>query len=854
MRRPETLWQQYEGKAYAELMRGGGVWPRQIRPCSLEPPLEPFDRHSLNVWDCVSNGWEAPWENGLIRRMLNNVPVHGLDDPLTLPELPCNNYDDLVPIVIEQFPEDFTTIPKAEQFLLSFPIIRRPVSFEILGVGPQPIFDYEKFAELRKKPSPRNFDDAISGWSDPFTRSQFVCHRGDALLLRNQLIAQYPNSAVVVGKRLTSDDTLPDRVQHEGSYGGSLAFHHFYCQPLRTYGKLDPDPLGVAIAAMDHLDKDQWALLQVLFQPVAQSWAETLTKAVSDPYKPGKFLFNDVSERMLASKFSSPLFAVGVNLVSKTHHVFRQLVGWAEQFASPPQGFFVNQSEWIDGAISSNERDSLSWSVLARCTYRPGMILNAQELASLVHLPSSSIVSERLCSVKTRTRPATASTAEPGSVVLGDNVHRGERKVARIPAGLRARHCYMAGATGTGKSTLLLNMILQDITAGQGVGVLDPHGDLIKAVLQRIPSERAKDVILFDPADEEFPFALNILETKESERERVVAETLMALMQYFPGNWGQRIQRILTNAIHTVLEAIPGATLADVERILADEQFRNDIVANKLRSPRQRVFWTQHYKYMGKNVAEPVFNRLSVFLEHRVVRNIICQRHSAIDFDDLLSHRKILLANLSTGLLTEMCSSTLGSFIVSKILNAALRRAKLPQERRTPWYLYVDEFQSFMNSSVGFERILSEARKYGLVLAGLANQYVGQLSPAVRQAVFGTAGVMIAFRLGVDDANLAAKEFRHFTADEILDLEVGQALVRAGTSRTAYNIETYREPAAPANSSQQAIIDHSRQHFARPRDEVERELHAFGEQSLTSAASRPDFDDDVDPDEDDLVR
>ena len=852
MRRPDTLWQQYEGKAFAELMRGSGIWPLQIHPCSLEPPLEPFDRQSLSIWDCWMNGWEAPWENGHIRRLLNKTPVRNLNDPLTLPELPCSTDEDLVPIVIEQFPEDFTTIPKAEQFLLSFPMIRRPVSFEILGIGPQPMFDYRKLAALRKKPGPRDYDEAITGWSPPFTRSQFVCHRGDAILLRNQLLAQYPNSAVTVGTTLALEDTLPQRVQWDDAYGGSLALHDFYYQPLRTYGKLDADPLGVAIAAMDHLGKEEWALVQVLFQPVYQPWAPTLREAISDPYKPVRLLFTDISHRTLEAKFSSPLFAVSVNLVSKTHHVFRQLVGWAEQFSSPPQGFFVNESEWTDGVIPDYERQSLSWSVLARCTHRPGMILNVQELAGIVHLPSGSVVSERLRAVKSRTRPAVPTSAEPQSVILGNNVHRGERQVARIPAKLRTRHCYVAGASGTGKSTLLLNMILQDVSTGQGVGVLDPHGDLIKAVLRRIPPERTNDVILFDPADKEYPFALNILEAKESERDRVVSETLMALERYFPASWGPRLERILTFTIHTVLEAIPGATLADVERMLVDESFR-DAVAAKAQSPRLREFWEQQFRFMPRNACDPVLNKLSVFLNNRVVRNVICQRHAAVDFDQLLNRGRILLANLSTGLLTEKIAGTFGSFLVTKIVNAALRRASIPEEERRPWYLYVDEFQSFMNLSVGFERILSEARKYKLVLAGLANQYVGQLSPAVRQSVFGNVGVMVAFRLGVDDAHLAAKEFGHFTADEILNLDVGQAIVRAGLSRKTYNVETYPAPAAPPDGPQQAILAHSRRNYSRPREEVELELRGPAAPLTTSDTIETGFDEDVDPYEDDLV-
>ena len=221
--------------------------------------------------------------------------------------------------------------------------------------------------------------------------------------------------------------------------------------------------------------------------------------------------------------------------------------------------------------------------------------------------------------------------------------------------------------------------------------------------------------------------------------------------------------------IRTVLDAIPGATLADVQRMLTDEQYRY-AVADRTKDEELQRFWTGEYRWYPKNVADPVLNKLSVFLLNRQVRNIICQRKSRLDFDRVLSDRTILLANLSTGLLTEKVAGMIGSFLVTKIVNAAFRRAKLPEHERRPFFLYVDEFQSFMNLSIGFERILAEARKYKLVLAGLANQYVGQLTPSVRQAVFGNVGSFIVFRLGVDDAYLVAKELGVFTAEDILNL------------------------------------------------------------------------------------
>lgn len=241
---------------------------------------------------------------------------------------------------------------------------------------------------------------------------------------------------------------------------------------------------------------------------------------------------------------------------------------------------------------------------------------------------------------------------------------------------------------------------------------------------------------------------------------------------------------------------------------------------------------------MPKNAVDPVLNKLSVFLMKRAVRNIVCQRHCAIDFDKVLNSGKILLVNLATGLLTEKTAEVLGSFVVTKIVNAAFRRATLPQHRRRPWHLHIDEFQNFMNISVGFERILAESRKYNLSLH-LANQYAGQLSHSVRQAIFGNIGSMIAFRMGIEDATIVAKEMGVFEASEIMNLEVGEAIARAGSSKTAYNLKTYPDPAIAESDPTAAI--RSRMHFdyATPRKEVDR---VFDQQRQTGPdrQSQPD--------------
>lgn len=830
MQRPQNLWEQFTGKARAEGARGCGIWPVQSHPCHLEPPWEPFDRQELTLWDAAYNGWQAPWEGQAWKRWLfPPTPLLSDGDTISLSEFPHGESSQLARILVEQFPEDASTIAKSDVFLRTLASLTAPVSFEILGMGAQPQFDHEKAGELLAAGQNYRLSETIHGWTEPYVKTQFVAHPSDAKQVAHQLLAQYPNSAVLATNDDDSEDwEIAGDIASADGYGSTLSLLHPYCQRIRIFTKLDPDPLGVVLAAMDHLDRRDWALVQILFQPVSRPWSESLRAAMSNPYS-GKFWFHDITPRLLDDKFSDPLFAVSIRLATRTREAYKHLQGWADQFAAPPQGF--------DFLLDDDEAECLAEAIQYRCTFRPGMLLNIAELASLVHLPGESIVSERLKRVKTRTRPARDVAQLDGSIILGDNIHRGVTKPARISGDKRLEHCYIAGATGTGKSTLMLNLILQDIAAGRGVGVLDPHGDLIHDVLCRIPDDRIDDVVLFDPSDDQFPVALNILEAQdEGESQRIVNETVMALERHFLGSWGPRLQMILSFTLYSVLDAIPDATLADVERMLTDEKLRQDTIF-KIKDPQCVAFWNNQFSHMGKTAADPVLNKLSPFLVDRTVRNIICQRHASIDFDHVLNDGKILLANLSSGKLTESIGGTLGSFLVTKIVNAAFRRAKIPEDQRRPWYLYVDEFQNFMNLSVGFERILTQSRKYKLVLAGLANQYVGQLTPTVRQAIFGNIGTLVVFRLGVEDAQAVAKELGVFTPSEILNQNVGEAIVRSGQSEGAFNLQSHPKSDPSEVDPTHRVQRISRTRYARPVAEVEAEFGATSRLTRIPTAS-----------------
>jgi hypothetical protein len=841
MRCPQSLNEQRIARCNGELFRGNGTWPSWGAFSALEPKFEPFDWSNITRWDLCLGGFTDPYQGEFIDR-LQRLFFPAPAPPIRL----FDNYSDrqwpLHMTKVAPFVDDDVTYANAEQLILALGPAEYPVAFEIFGIGQRGSQRHE---------------------SDGHIEIRFATSDGDLPLLEAQLHSFFPRSAVVSHQYGEEDEDLDwdERLtggedRQDPLFVVPLYLDKPYCFPIRCYPRFETDPLRTAIAVMDELQPGEWALLQVLFSRAQHPWAENLRRACEDPYAKGDLILPGLDRRLLNQKLELPLYAVTVTLAANRQRTLNRLGALLHPFESPHNRLALRDKaawarQWTDSPFPElrHWRDALR----ERETLSPGILLSVAELTGLVHLPHSDLPAERLVRVKSQTRQPPKPVLNASQVVIGTNVHRGQSRQVAIPPDLRSRHCYIAGASGTGKSTLLLNMILQDIGAGHGVGVLDPHGDLIKTVLRYIPKERLDDVVLFDASDTNYPFALNILDARdEAERERIVAETIMALERYFPASWGPRLERILQYTIRTVLHAIPGATLADVEQMLTDTDYREKVLA-KTSDPRMLQFWMTQFKFLPKNACDPVLNKLSVFLLDRNVRNVICQRRSAIDFDAILNQGKILLANLSTGLLTEKVAGTLGSFLVTKIVNAAFRRAGMPESQRRPWYLYVDEFQNFMNVSVGFERILAESRKYKLTLAGLVTQYVGQVSASVRQAILGNVGSLIIFRLGIEDAQTVAKELGVFGAQDVLNLELGQAIVRAGGSSAAFNLQTYPELPPPHDDPTERICAMSRKRYANPRSQVEAEL-----QEMMAVAERleasVDFNREMeDPDESDLV-
>ncbi|OGE79763.1 MAG: hypothetical protein A2660_02085 [Candidatus Doudnabacteria bacterium RIFCSPHIGHO2_01_FULL_45_18] len=424
---------------------------------------------------------------------------------------------------------------------------------------------------------------------------------------------------------------------------------------------------------------------------------------------------------------------------------------------------------------------------------------------------------------------------------MGHNVYRGIDTKIFIERDDRRRHTYIIGRTGTGKTELMKNMAIQDIRAGEGLCIVDPHGDLVEDVLQYIPKERAEDVILFEPFDMDRPLGLNMLEAKDpSAKDFAVQEMIAIFMKLFPPEMiGPMFEHNMRNVMLTLMEdqQYPG-TLADIPRMFTDTDFQKYKVS-KVKDPIVRAFWEKEMAktsdFHKSEMLGYLISKVGRFVENEMMRNIIGQPKSAFDFRKVMDEGKILLINLSKGKTGEVNAKLLGLIIVSKLQMAALSRADVAEENRKDFYLYVDEFQNFVTDS--FATILSEARKYRLNLI-MANQFISQLSQEkegssaldtrMKDAVFGNTGTMISFRIGVEDAEIMGKEFAPvFNEFDVINIDRFQAYVKLmikGTASRPFNMETYPKPAG-ANSELALVIQNlSRLKYGRPYKEVTDEI------------------------------
>ncbi len=595
--------------------------------------------------------------------------------------------------------------------------------------------------------------------------------------------------------------------------------------PLKTYQKMEVDPLNSIINALSKLGKDESLAIQYLVRSAHKGWHRKSRRVVSKINKK-----NSVYTGVWATTFfgsMAEIFYMGSGLKAKNPNdppkklsaAEEELVKAIEQ-KNLKTGLDVciriiacantkeDANRYVDNiGTSFSEFNNFSFGnnfshaqkgdsekIVHDYIYRyfkesQSFLLNSEELASVFHFPLKGTETPNILWLTSKMAPAPADIPNEG-ISLGNNNYRGVKKEIRIKRQDRRRHMYLVGKSGTGKSVLLANMAIQDIQNGEGVCVFDPNGDLITDILDRIPPERAEDVIVFSPGDIERPMALNLLEYDEKYPEQksfVINEMIGILDKLYDlkATGGPMFEQYIRNAMLLIMDdPESGSTLMEIPKVLADEEFRR----YKLSRCKNRTvvdFWHNEAEKAGgeaalANIVPYITSKLTPFISNDMMRPIIGQQKSAFNLRDVMDGQKILLVDLPKGTIGEMNAYLLGMILVGKILMAALSRTDIPPEERKDFYLYIDEFQNFTTTSIC--QILSEARKYALDLI-IAHQYIGQLSKnnnhEIKDAVFGNVGTMVSFKIGSEDAEYLLKEFSPvFNQYDLINVDKGMACVK----------------------------------------------------------------------------
>ncbi len=417
---------------------------------------------------------------------------------------------------------------------------------------------------------------------------------------------------------------------------------------------------------------------------------------------------------------------------------------------------------------------------------------------------------------------------EEDITVFGKTNFRGEEKTFGIKLDDRRRHMYIIGKTGMGKSVLLKNLVIQDILKGNGVAFVDPHGDSAEEVLRFIPKSRVNDLVYFNPSDLENPVAFNILEAVDEDHKHLIASGMMGVFKkIWPDVWSPRMEYILNNTILALLD-YPGSTMLGINRMMAEKEFRDQVI-ERVKDPIVRSFWLEEFgkwdQRFAREATAAIQNKVGQFVSTPIVRHIVGQTKSTINMREIMDQQKILIVNLSKGRIGEEAMALLGGMVVTRLYLAAMERVDQAEKERKDFFLFVDEFQNFATES--FASILSEARKYRLSLI-VAHQYVAQLTEPVRDSVFGNVGTLVSFRVGASDAEFLEKEFEPTVKmNDIINLpkyNIYLKLMIDGVSGDAFSAKGLPPFPLPAVSCMDKAIQHSRERYGRPREEVEAKI------------------------------
>ena len=684
--------------------------------------------------------------------------------------------------------------------------------------------------------------------------------------IEEQIYAQYPTVQISE----VEDYSDESQTGYTSELVSELKLTNNNALPIKTFQSFEVDPLAAITATLAKFEENEEAWIQLVMRPATDVWHKKSEKYIasvrsstsSSPNTMMKALWAPPEgkgsesaklteyEQARASgaedKSHKLAFEATLRIVYKGDVSIQQAQLRMQSIISSYKQFNTTYLNGFEQSKISNNHTQVHNYTIRKLNSAPS-IFNIEEIASLYHLPHTNVETPYILWALSQTAEpppnlpiVTVENQRDISPVASTNF-RGQKLAFGLPRSDRGRHLYILGQTGVGKSGILELLTISDIYSGDGFAIIDPHGDYALNVLRRIPEQRVKDVIYFNPADVDYPIAFNPMEVPDPKLRTHTASEIIGVLKKMFESWGPRLEYILRYSLLALLE-YPNATMLDITRILTDKAFRKDVL-NYVSDPVVLNFWNVEFaswndRFAAEAIA-PVLNKVGAFTANPIVRNIIGQPKSSFNIRQIMDERKILIVNLSRGLVGEDNASLLGALLVTKIQLASMSRADIPVQDRIPFYLYVDEFQHFATDS--FATILSEARKYSLYLA-VANQYIAQMSQEVKDAVFGNVGSMIAFRMGADDARGMQRYFepkfeeydlvhmhnRHF----VINMTIG------GEKTPAFSAVTLDLPEQSLDETQN-IIHNSRATYSLNRNSVETDIGKKYETEDNISAKQP---------------
>lgn len=698
------------------------------------------------------------------------------------------------------------------------------------------------------------------------------------VLVKQQIVGIWPDSFI----EEVSDYNIFEKDNTTLSCSATLSKN--YNIPLKTYQNFETDPLDILLNSISKFVKGDGAVIQILARSSNSSWRNEGKKMISDlnegkkigtTSKNGKIskIFKALSTfisyangtsdakkditphrltpseeelmKQIENKISKPGMDVNIRILVSTKDKDKKALRNKMKNITDCFAQYGNYGLMNSFKFSSGGKKITSNIIYRKFDESKSFVLTSDELITLFHLPLPTTEIPNINWLLSRTAPAIFTCPENG-IILGNNTYSGNKKLIKISEEDRLRHCYIIGKSGTGKTNLLKDLAIQDILAGNGVGIIDPHGDFADNVLSYIPKERAEDVIFFDPSDLERPFGLNLYEFDErfpEQKTLIINQFIEMLYTMYDKEQigGPMFEYYTKNALALNMEdPESGNTMIEIPRVMADKEFRH-MKLSKCKDPVIKNFWVKEAEKAGgdaslENIVPYITSKLNQFIQNAFMRNIVGQEKSTLNFADIMNTNKILICKFAKGEIGDMNAQLLGLVVTGRILISALARTKLPEGERKPFFLYIDECQNFLTPTI--TTILAEARKYGLGLI-LANQFITQLvkgnDTTIKDAIFGNAGTLVSFRISTEDAEFMEKQMAPvFSRFDLENAPSGIACSKTLMNNSAtkpFTLETrkywrvYGETNTPENIEKSKYIKElSRLRYGKQKNVVEADI------------------------------